>query len=295
MFYGRVNMFKTNFYLGIITATIFLGLPNTSYAGGVLPDTLDYTYKLYSSQSVFDTPMPVSFDGTSYWAPSGGGISSPLHQYDPITGDVIGTSVPGIDFRSSFADASGNIFASGYSDNRIYPMTSLGVFDLGTTFALQTVTPNDQAPVILSPDGTQYASRVGDTINFWSVIDGSWQSALTLSGYGTVSGEVPSGNDQTNLDLAVYGAYYLTYLEGSDEVFAWDTSGNRVGNLTLLNNSSATAYSFSYSNGYLFTNGGGEYRGYALAPPVAAPEPGTLAMSLFGLAGLIMRRRRKAA
>ncbi|WP_309712520.1 PEP-CTERM sorting domain-containing protein, partial [Armatimonas sp.] len=96
-----------------------------------------------------------------------------------------------------------------------------------------------------------------------------------------------------------FGSYYLTYLEGSDMVYAWDSKGSRVGDLRLLENANATAYSFSYSNGYIFTNDGAQYRGFALSSAsslsssAAAPEPGTLALGTLGLIGLALRRRRK--
>jgi hypothetical protein len=296
-------MFKIQsiFFNLFFTIALITGLSSTSHASGVLPDTLDYTFKLYSVQGAFDTPMPVSFDGTYYWGASGGGTESPLQQYDATTGDVLTTYAPGpgIDFRSTFADASGNIFASGYSDYRIYPMTSPGVFDLVSTFSLLDVAPNEQAPVILSPDVTTYASRVGNTINLWSAVDGGWLSAITLTDYGNVAGEDAAGLGQSDLDLAAYGAYYLTYSESNNFVHAWDSAGNRVGSMELINNNNATAYSFGYSNGYIFTNyeANQQYTGYQLGSVggagVSAPEPGTLVLSALGIAGMVARRRKE--
>ena len=289
------RIFNRSIVLGLVA--LLLALPLTSHAGGVLPDSLDYSFKLYSGQAAFDTPMPVAFDETTYWATSGGGTSSPMQQYDALTGDVLSQDVPGIDFRSTFVDAGGTIYASGYNDNQIYQLVAPG--KLTSVLTLLDVLPESQAPVILSPDGTQYASRIGNTINLWSAVDGGWQSALTLADYGSVSGEDSMGTGQTDLNLAAFGSYYLTYLEGSDMVYAWDSKGNRVGDLQLRNNASASAYSFSYSNGYIFTNDSGQYRGFALSSgsslssSAAAPEPGTLALGVLGLIGLALRRRRK--
>ena len=82
-----MQQFKHRFFGLLTVGILLLGLPQASYAGGVLPDNLDYSFKLYSGQGPFQTPMPVSFDGTYYWGPSGGGTTAEFQQYDPLTGD----------------------------------------------------------------------------------------------------------------------------------------------------------------------------------------------------------------
>lgn len=283
--------------LGLGVLALF---PATSQAGGILPNTLDYTYKLYSDQFSAgadpDTPMPTAYDGVNYYTAAGGNITSWLRQYDPITGDVVSSFQPGIDFRGLFSDASGTIYASSYASNVVYKMDSPGSFSTFLTLDTSTVLIDDQAPVVLSPDGNYFASRISQTINLWSIADGSYAGSLDLPDYGNVSGEALNSGG-TNLSLAAMGSYWLTYVDGTDMVYAWDSSGNRVGDTQLLGNNNATAYGFGYANGYVFTNAsdpasGAEYRGFALSS-TAAPEPGTLALAGLGLVGLAVKRRRK--
>lgn len=270
-----------------------------SHAAGILPDKLDYSFKLYSGQAAFETPMPVASNGKYYWGASGGSTKSQLQQYDLKTGDVLKSYEPGIDFRSTFADAKGTIYASGYGDSQIYQMVEPGKFT--SILTLLEVAPNEQAPVIFSPEGEQYASRVGNRINLWSTKDGSFQSTLELSEYGALKGEDASGTDQTDLNLTAFGSYYLTYIPATNEVNAWDTSGKRVGTMELVNNKEATGYSFAYSDNYIFTNseGSGQYVGYALSPKplegsAILPEPGTLVLGVLGLLGgaLVLPRQK---
>ena len=274
---------------------LLLSLPTTARAGGILPDTLGYSLALHSGQGLFDTAMSVAFDGTYYYGASGGNSGgSPLQKYDPATGNVLSNINSGVDFRSLVRDANGDLYARIYSDNNILKMTAPSVFTPVLTLDTSVIDIEDQAPVILNADGSAYASRFGDTIHFWSAVDGSFLSSLVLSDYGTVPGEDPvGGSNVRDVTLASFGSYYLTYLDNSDEVFAWDASGTRVGNMVLENNNGATAFSFSYSNGYLFTNDG-EFHGYALAAPVAIPEPGAACLLLVGIgAGLALPRRRR--
>ena len=278
-----------------VALLLLLTQPQASQATGVLPDRLDYTFKLYSGQATFDTPMPVAFDGKSYWGASGGSPSSPLQQYDPKSGDVVASYISGIDFRSTFSDAIGTVYASGYADNQIYQMVAPGKFT--SLLTLSDIAPHEQAPVIFSPDGAQYASRIGNQINLWSAKEGSWQAALELSDYGTRKGEDALGTDQTDLNLAAFGSYYLTYIPSTNEVNAWDSAGKRVGTMELGENNQATAYSFGVANGYVFTNdeSSQQYRGYVLpssklASSATAPEPGTIVLSALGL--LMLSRRR---
>lgn len=266
-------------------------------AGGILPDTLDYSLTLNSGQGAFDIPMSVAFDGTFYYGASGGDTGgSPLQQYKPITGDVLSAINNGFDFRSLIRDANGDLYARVYGDHTVLKMTAPGVFTSFLTLDNSVVDLDDQAPVVLSGDGSLYASRFGNTLNFWSATDGSFLSSVVLSDYGTVPGEDPAPTGATapkDVTLASFGSYYLTYLDDSDEVFAWDTAGNRVGNLTLLNNNGANAFSFSYANGHLFTNDGG-FHGYELAAPaIAIPEPGTACLLLAGICTSLTRRKRR--
>jgi hypothetical protein len=278
------------------TGLLLLTLPTAGRAGGILPDTLNYSLTLRSGQAAFDVPMSVAFDGTFYYGASGGNSGgSPLQKYDPLTGDVLSAINNGIDYRGLFSDANGDLYARVYGDHFILKMTAPGVFTSFLTLDNSVVDLDDQAPVVLSGDGSVYASRFGNTLNFWSAVDGSFQSSVILSNYGTVPGETANPTGSTapkDVTLASFGSYYLTYLDDSDEVFAWDTSGNRVGNLVLENNNGANAFSFSYSNGHIFTNEGG-FHGYELAaPPIVIPEPGAVCLLLVGLGAGLARRRR---
>lgn len=213
------------------------------------------------------TGTGMTFDGTNYWACSGGSTSGTrLAQYS-LTGALLASYAPGIDFRSLTVRADGILLARGYNTNAIYQQTSPGVFvNSGVTLAGTTLAP--QSAVVLNAADSEYHAMFGGVISRWST-NGAYLGAVNLIGYGALPGEslTPPAISPANRALAVMGNLWLTY-NGTNVLSLWDAGGNRVTQLLLsgAGTSLVSSYSFSYSNGKVFIldAAGGSWRAFDL-------------------------------
>lgn len=211
------------------------------------------------------TRMGVAFDGTSYWSCSGGSTSGlRLAQYT-AAGVLSATYAPGLDFRSVFADAAGNVYARQYSDWAIYRMISPGVFA-----PLVTLTGgylDAQSSVVLNGNETEYLAMSAGTVSRWDRATGAYLGSVTLSGYGSVGVE---GTYPADRGIAVIGDSWYTY--ASETLSEWSTAGTRLGVTTLTGagGSFDSNFSVSAANSLVFvvTSGtGGTWNGYAVKLP----------------------------
>ena len=205
------------------------------------------------------TTMPMAFDGTNYWSCSGsstGGVR--LARYN-LTGALLATYSPGLDFRSLMTSANGILLARAYNDNSIYQQTSPGVFvNSGITLAGSTL--NLQSSVVLNGAGTEYDAMYAGVVSRWST-NGTYLGAVSLIGYGTLSGE---NTLPANRGLAAFGNFWLTF-NGAGILSVWDTAGNRITQLTLPG-AGNSPWSFGFCNGKVFIvdAAGGTWRGFDL-------------------------------
>lgn len=204
------------------------------------------------------TTMTVAFDGTNYWSTSGGSASGArLAQYTS-GGALVGTYAPGLDFRSVFTDASGNVYARQYANSTIYTQTSPGTFAPFVT--LNGGSLDSQSSVILNTLGTQFIAMSGGSVSRWD-LSGNYLGALTLSGFGATEGDYPQGRG-----IAAAGNYYLTY-DSNNVLSARDlVTGARVDQTVLTGAGTGfdSLFSLSYANGqvWIVDSPGGTWRGY---------------------------------
>ena len=265
-----------------LTAAYFLFLPLASNAGPVF-DSASYAADIVFTDVLGSTTMTVAFDGSNYWSASGGSASGDRYaQYD-AAGSVVSTYAPGLDFRSVFTDASGNVHARAFSDPTIYSQTSPGVF--APLLSLSGGSLDAQSSVVLDDDGNFVAMDNG-AVDVWDPT-GALLSSFTLTGY--------TGGYPENRGIAAAGGYLFTYFSGL--LTAWDYSGNLLDEAVLTDAGSSfdSHFSLSYANDHIFVVDapGSAWRGYDIGLGVAVPEPGTLALLGLGLAGLGLVRRRK--
>ncbi|MFT4628161.1 MAG: hypothetical protein ACI8PZ_006856, partial [Myxococcota bacterium] len=209
-----------------------------------------YASDLYLSPSTGCTPMNVAFDGTFYYAYSGGTTSCRLNQWD-AAGSYLGDFGPGIDGRSviSADGCAGPTYLNGYNSRTIHVETGPGTysadFDLaGGTLDSQTVIGIDHVRgYFVSQDYS------GLTVDRWN-LDGSNAGTLVLSG----------GAHSTYASAVTNNGCYLAY-DGSN-LYSYDgDSGALVGSATLTGVGAAN-YSFGYANSRVFVNDGGGWRGF---------------------------------
>jgi hypothetical protein len=286
---------------GIVVILAAGALCGVAPASGVFPsDTMTATQTF--TDALGGTTMMLDWDGTGYWSCSGASASGVrLARYSAAFATQ-GTYSPGLDFRSVFSDASGNVYARQYSNRTIYKQTSPGVFATYATLATDTAGGQaSQVGVVLMGTGLGYVAQDSGTLYQWNLSGGLIQT-VALSGYGSLNSE---SSYPQNARVAAWGSYYLTYSNGA--LSAWNASGNRVGQMTLTGAGTTfdSNFSLSYANGYVWVvdAAGGLWRGYQIGTPavvtptvpVASPLAlGILGMMLVAFAAWTLRARATA-
>jgi hypothetical protein len=214
------------------------------------------------TDALLSTTMTMAFDGTNYWSCSGNSTAGVRLARYGLTGALIATYSPGLDFRSLTTKADGTLLARAYNSGVIYQQTSPGVFT-GSGITLTGGTLDMQSSVVLSGAGTEFDAMSSGVVARWST-NGTYLGTINLIGYGTIAGENASPQ---NRGLAVMGNLWLTY-NGTNIVSIWNTAGNRITQVTLpgAGTNLDSDYSFSYCNGKVFIVdiAGGKWRGYDL-------------------------------
>lgn len=263
------------------------------HAGVLFPTAYTAIFSFTEDSTQVGSRMSLAWDGASYWSAAGGG-SGGIRQarYGP-DGSLAASLAPGIDFRSVFSDAAGNVYARAYNSRTIYQQVSPGVF---TPLAgLMDGTLDPQAAVVLNSAGTEYMAMSGGRVYRWSR-SGVFLSSVALQGFGASGGE---GLYPNNRGLAAWNGYWLTF---ADQVLsAWDPSGQRVDTTTLqqAGMSADAGFSFSVANGMFFVEDGGVWRGYGTAPAMQplsqgseVPEPAAWLLGAAGIGAIAILRRR---
>ncbi len=264
-------------------------------AAGPVFGATSYSSSLTLNGTTDSTAAGAAYSGGSYYLVYGGNSASPIVQTDSSGAITNSTSPsPGIDFRSVFTDASGDVYARGYNNNTIYEQTSFGNF---TAVASLDGLSNDQSQVVLDSSGTHYVANDDGTLQFWNLAGVSTGSVVLGGGF---SASYPQGRG-----VSIFGNYALNYADGTLSAYSLST-GDLVDQTSL--DGAATGFeshfSQSYANGYFFVvnDSGDRFVGYQIGTPEtggggAVPEPATWALMLVGFGGLgaVMRRRRHVA
>lgn len=279
---------RTGLPLAILSATL---LAQHGFASGIL--AASYSPSTTFTDALSAHPAGLAFDGVNYWGVSGGSSSGVREAEYTATGVLVNTFSPGLDFRAIFT-SGGNVFASTFSSSQIYEQTSPGTF---TPFlSLTGGNLNGQSEILLNSNGTEYdgIDNTAGVVDRWSLA-GAFLSTVTLSGYGSQGSE---GSYPENTRFAQAAGYFFTY-DGAGTLSAWNASGTRVGTTTL--NGAGTSFdsnfSISYTNSqfWIDTVGGGTWDGYNLGLSSSTPEPATFGICLLGLAAFagtrVIRKR----
>ncbi len=215
-----------------------------------------------STDALTGTTMSIAFDGTNYWSCSGGSSGGVRLGRYSLSGALVTTYSPGLDFRSLSTKADGTLLARAYDSGIIYQQASPGVF-ASSGITLTGGTLDAQSSVVLNGAGTEFNAMSGGVVSRWST-NGSYLGAVNLIGFGSIADE---NLFPQNRGLAVMGNLWLTY-NGSGLLSIWDTSGNRITQIPLpgAGTSFDSDFGFSYCNGKVFIvdAAGGAWRKYDL-------------------------------
>jgi hypothetical protein len=215
-----------------------------------------------STDALIGATMTMAFDGTNYWSCSGNGPTGVRLARYGLSGALVATYSPGLDFRSLSTKADGTLLARAYSSGVIYQQTSPGVF-VSSGVTLTGGTLDSQSSVVLNGAGTEFNAMSGGVVSRWST-NGTYLGAVNLIGFGSIAGENVSPQSR---GLAARGNLWLTY-NGTNMVSIWNTAGNRITQVTLpgAGTNFDSSFSFSYCNGKVFIvdAAGGAWRKYDL-------------------------------
>ncbi len=246
----RIRWCRVTVMAVALAASVSLG----ALQSGAQAYALDPSYAPTASfpvANILSTDMTLAFDGSSYWSCSGGNWSGLRFARHNAAGVEVATYAPGLDFRSVFTDAAGNVYARAYDDPTIYLMTSPGVFASHVTLVGGSL--YDQAAVVFNGDKTEFIARYGATVDRWN-LSGVFLGSVTLSG-------LPGGG----YNIAVLGDYWYTYSAGI--LTEWSTSGTSLGTTTLVGGGN-NAYTLSVANDMVFVTNSSEamWNGFAIEP-----------------------------
>ena len=233
-------------------------------AAAAVPITLGFSVhtNVTFTDALPASTMPMAFDGTNYWSASGGSTAGTRLAKYSLSGNVVATYSPGLDFRSLTTEPNGTLLARAFDSGVIYMMTSPGEFvSSGVTLTGGSLDP--QSSVVLNGNATEFDAQSGGVVSRWST-NGTYLGAVNLIAFGAVPGEQASPQ---NRGLAVLGNLWLTY-NGAGVLSLWDSAGNRVTELALpgAGTSNDSDWSFSFCNGKVFIVdvAGSTWRGFDL-------------------------------
>lgn len=268
----------------LLTAAVTGSLTTAAASAGPVFGAASYTSTLtLQSASTVYVPTGVSFLNNHYYTGYGNGINSPFVDLD-ASGRLLQSvrPYPGMEFRSLFTNAAGDVFARTYNRNVIWKEGTFGTFTALVTLA-GAFDGNGQ--IVLDSSGTQYVGNNAGTLQFWDLAGLKTRNVVLATGAskGVVS---------------IFGNYALSY--NGIALNAYDLGTGALVDTTQLNGATPGQYGLQYgqgyANGYFFiTNGDGSFSGFQIGVPQSAvTEPTTWALLItgFDVVGTAARRRR---
>ena len=271
-------MYRSRWTRLALAVVALAGMPAGAQAALINP-----TVVFAEDASQLQTRMTLAFDGTHYWSVTGGNTGGIREAQYTAGGAFLANYSPGLDFRSIFADAGGDVFARAFNNRTIYQQTAPGVFTPVTMLVGGAL--DAQSAVVLNGAETEYLAANAGIVSRWSLA-GNFLGSINLVGFGSLAGE---NTYPANRGIAASGNYLFTYNSGT--LSTWDLLGNRLTQDTLVGAGNTFDANFSYSiaNDLFFVESGGFWRGYDIGLR-SAPEPATLLLVGLGL-GTAVRRR----
>lgn len=213
----------------------------------------------FAQGDLVSTAVSIAWDGTNYWAVSGGSTTGLRAVQYAEDGMQVASFEPGLDFRSIFAQGDGTtpLYARTFDDADVSVMDMPGVFSVDTTLGASDPELSDAAAVVWDDEAGVFIALSQGAVLRWGA-DGTFAGGVALSGFGTEPGE---SDFPSTRSLAFGQGCYLTYADGV--LSSWDPEGQRVDSATL--EAAATfesELSLSFANGMVFLADGANWRGF---------------------------------